>query len=119
MVLSPNSKEGNFNKKGNPYSSGNSFALGTEAYWYPFERFGLFGQIGYNNLNFDTGEGEDVEIYSLRLGLLFNIKGKEKNYATLQLFADRSDLSLSPNSNDEDLRFGFKVGVPFNFKSNL
>lgn len=118
-ITSPNTKEGNYNKIGNTYNTGNLFALSIESYWFPHERYGIFSQLGYDNLNFDDGDGKDIDIYSLRLGIVINIKSKEKNFATLQLFADRSDLSKSPNSKDEDLRFGFKVGVPFSFKKNL
>jgi len=119
VVSTPQSKEGNYNKKGNEYNFGFLSELGLEAYYFPFERYGIFGQVGYSNINFDHGKGEDVELYSMRLGLLMNLKAKEKNFATLQLFADRSDLSKSPNGNDDNLLFGFKVGVPFNFKQKL
>ena len=118
-VSTPQSKEGNYNTKGNLYDFGFLSELGAEIYWFPWERYGIFGQVGYSNLNFDAGQGEDAEVYSMRLGLLMNLKAKEKNFATLQLFADRSDLSKSPNSRDENLLFGFKVGVPFNFKQKL
>ncbi|MCC4214717.1 hypothetical protein [Leeuwenhoekiella parthenopeia] len=119
VVSTPQSKEGNYNKKGNEYNFGFLSELGLEAYYFPFERYGIFGQVGYSNINFDPGKGEDAELYSMRLGLLMNLKAKEKNFATLQLFADRSDLSKSPNGNDNNLLFGFKVGVPFNFKQKL
>ncbi|WP_339847623.1 hypothetical protein [uncultured Dokdonia sp.] len=118
-VTTINSSEGNINSNGNPYSVGNRFSIGGEVYYFPLERYGLFGQVGYNKLNFDTSEGEDKELYNLRLGLVINLKNKKKNFATLQLFADRSDLSLSPNSTDKDLRFGFKLGLPFNFTQKL
>jgi len=118
-ITEPRERDGNFNINGNSYNFAFNLGLGGEVYWYPTERFGLFGLIGYNNLNFDNGKGKDIEIYNLRLGTLFNIKSKDKEFATLQLFADRSDLSLSPNGSDENLRFGFKIGLPFNFKNKL
>ena len=118
-IVTPNTLEGNLNAKDNDYSFGEKYGISAETYWFPFNRYGIFGQVGYNSINFRPGDGEDIDIWNLRLGVLINIKSKKKNFATLQLFADRSDLSLSPNGKDNNLRFGFKVGVPFNFKEKL
>ncbi|WP_179339537.1 hypothetical protein [Winogradskyella ludwigii] len=119
IITNPNKIEGNYNTDGQLYNYGLKTSVGVEAYLYPSTHFGLFGQIGYSHVEFDTGKGKDSEIYNMRLGILINLKSKEKNFATLQFFADRSDLSKSPNSEDKDLRFGFKLGIPFYFKSQL
>ncbi|PZW39033.1 hypothetical protein LX95_02173 [Mesonia algae] len=54
----------------------------------------------------------------MRLGILFNLKNKEKDkpLVTIQTFLDRADLSLSPNGKDNDLRFGLGIGLPINLK---
>ncbi|WP_396597103.1 hypothetical protein [Dokdonia sp. R86516] len=119
IISTPNLIQGNLNKNGFDYNYAFTTALGVELFWFTTTHFGLFGQVGYNNQNFDVSQGKDMEIYKLRLGTVINLKNKKKNFATLQLFADRSDLSLSPNSTDKDLRFGFKLGLPFNFTQKL
>ena len=59
------------------------------------------------------------------MGLLLNLKSndKTKNIITLQVFVDRSDLKKSPtpkvNPDEDDWRFGFKVGLPINLKSGI
>ena len=100
------------------FGFGSSFAF--EAYYYPFPLpIGMFGRIGYENVKFNNGSLLDnIEKYPLRLGLLFSIKNKENNkpVVTIQTFLDRTDLNLSPNGEDKDLRFGLGIGLPINIK---
>lgn len=100
------------------YGTGNSFSF--ELYYYPFKLpVGIFGRIGYEYINFSRFTNiKDKEISPLRLGLLFSLKNKEKDkpLITVQTFMDRTDLSLSPNGNDNDLRFGLGIGLPINIR---
>lgn len=100
------------------YGTSNSFMF--EVYYYPFALpVGLFGYVGYQYINFSRlKDVEDKEISPMRFGLLFNLKNKEKDkpLVTIQTFIDRTDLSLSPNGKDNDLRFGVGVGLPINIK---
>lgn len=102
------------------YDFGNSVALAAEVYYYPFDvALGLFGRIGYQYINFSSDKDTiDQEISPMRLGIIYNInnKVKDKPVVVLQAFLDRTDLSLSPNGNDDDLRFGFGVGLPIYFR---
>lgn len=95
--------------------------ISAELYWFPINGYGIFGQLGYTGLNFDSGISGDKDRYNLRAGLLFNLKNKDKlkNIFTLQLFADRSDLELAPNGDDANLKFGVKIGLPININSAL
>ncbi|WP_299242223.1 hypothetical protein [uncultured Aquimarina sp.] len=107
------------------YQYGTSSDFSFEAYWLPKYGnwpIGLFGSAGYSYTNFPSGEDiEDIEVGRMRLGLLVNLKSKDKtkNILTFQTFLDRSDLSLDPKGEDKDLRFGFKIGLPINIKSSL
>ena len=100
------------------YGTSNSFKL--ETYCYPFNiPVGLFGIISYEYINFSRlKDVKDKELSPMRLGILFNLKNKEKDkpLVTIQTFLDRTDLSLSPNGRDNDLRFGLGVGLPINIK---
>ena len=91
-----------------------------EAYYYPFKLpVGFFGRLGYSYVNFGRLKNiKDIELTPMRLGLLFNLKNKEENkpIVTVQTFLDRTDLSLSPNGRDNDLRFGLGVGLPINIR---
>lgn len=102
------------------YEFGFGSAFTFEAYYYPFPiPMGLFGRVGYENVKFNKGSLLDnIEKYPMRLGLLFSIKNKEKNkpVVTIQTFLDRTDLNLSPNGDDKDLRFGLGIGLPINIK---
>lgn len=101
------------------YQYGNTLGLTFETYYYPANfPIGLFGSIGYSSLKFPKDSGiKNKEIAPLRLGLLAKIKNTDakKDIVTLQLFLDRTDLSLAPNGGDKDLRFGIGLGVPINF----
>ena len=81
---------------------------------------GLFGRIGYENIKFNRGSSaDDIEKYPMRIGVLFNLKNKEKDkpVVTIQAFLDRTDLNLDPTSDpDNDLRFGLGIGLPINIK---
>ncbi|AXT55393.1 hypothetical protein D1815_06340 [Aquimarina sp. AD1] len=107
------------------YQYGTSSDFSFEAYWLPKYGnwpVGLFGNVGYSYTNFPSGEDiEDIEVGRMRLGLLVNLKAKDKtkNILTFQAFLDRSNLSLDPKGEDKDLRFGFKIGLPINIKSSL
>jgi|GEM_PF-2160951 len=100
------------------YGTSNSFKL--ETYYYPFNiPIGLFGIISYEYINFSRlKDVKDKELSPMRLGILFNLKNKEKDkpLVTIQTFLDRTDLSLSPNGTDNDLRFGLGIGLPINIK---
>lgn len=100
------------------YGTSNSFKL--ETYYYPFNiPIGLFGIISYEYINFSRlKDVKDKELSPMRLGILFNLKNKEKDkpLVTIQTFLDRTDLSLSPNGRDNDLRFGLGIGLPINIK---
>ena len=99
------------------YGFGRAFSL--ETYYYPFSiPVGIFGILGYQRINFNrTSIIDDKEIYPFRGGVLFSLTNKEKNKpkVTIQAFVDRTDLNLSANGDDQDLRFGLGVGLPFNF----
>ncbi|WP_299764235.1 hypothetical protein [uncultured Dokdonia sp.] len=111
------------NANGIDYDYGFSIAGQAEVYLYPYNDYvGVFGVVGYRKRFGIEGEISDrTERYNLRLGTLFNLKNKSKktNLLTLQIFADRSDLSKSPDGSDQNLRFGFNVGLPVNFSSQL
>ena len=102
------------------YKYGTSNEFKVEAYYYPFNvPVGFFGRIGYQFINFSRlKEVDDKEISPMRLGILFNLKNKEKDKpaVVIQTFVDRSDLSLSPNGVDNDLRFGLGIGLPINVR---
>lgn len=99
------------------------FGFGTRLTWdsyiYPFNApIGVFGSIGYENISFNSGSPiKDKELYPMRLGLLFSLTNKEskKPNVTVQAFIDRSNLKLSLNGEDKDLRFGLGIGLPINF----
>ncbi|TSE05865.1 hypothetical protein [Aquimarina algiphila] len=91
-------------------------------FYLAWKNLGAFVNVGYDNMMFSEESGvSDLESYPGRLGLLLNLKSKdeEKNILTLQLFMDRQDLNKSPNGDDKDLRFGFKVGLPINISKKL
>jgi hypothetical protein len=102
------------------YEYGFGSAFDFETYYYPFKvPIGFFAKIGYKNISFNKISNlKDKELYPMRLGLLFNLKNKKKDspVITLQTFIDRTDLNLSPNGQDQDLRFGLGVGLPINIK---
>ncbi|TXK80163.1 hypothetical protein [Mesonia sp. K4-1] len=102
------------------YEYGTSNSVKLETYYYPFNiPVGLFGIISYEYINFSRQKNvKDKELSPMRLGVLFNLKNKEKDkpLVTIQTFLDRTDLSLSPNGRDNDLRFGLGVGLPINLK---
>ena len=94
--------------------------------YFTYEGIGLFTQVGYLNKSFKKEKGIDrIEMYPFRIGALINIKNKDKtkNLTTLQLFADRSDLSIDPTPSDPDKagdwRVGFKLGLPISLKNKL
>jgi hypothetical protein len=120
-----NEKVGYTNGRGESYEYGTTTSAMIEAYG-TWKNIGLFGQLGYNNLNFkDDKNIKNIERYPFRAGILFNLKStdKTKNLLTLQIFADRSDVSIDPTPADPtkagDWRFGFKIGLPINTKSEL
>ncbi|MDY2586783.1 hypothetical protein [Winogradskyella aquimaris] len=99
------------------YGFGQRFTLDT--YFYPLDLpIGLFGIISYEKIDFSSrSSAKDKEMYPLRLGLLFSLVNKDskKPNITIQTFLDRTDLNLSPNGKDKDLRFGLGIGLPINF----
>ena len=99
------------------YGFGNQFKW--EAYLYPFNApIGLFGTIGYEKIDFSSrSTAKDKELYPMRLGILFSLanKNSKKPNITIQTFLDRTDLNLSPNGKDDDLRFGIGIGLPVSF----
>lgn len=101
------------------YEYGFGFSLIFDIYYYPFSLpVGLFGIIGYNHVGFNkTSILKDINRNPMRLGLLFSLANKEKKKPaiTIQAFLDRTDLALSPNGTDNDLRFGIGLGLPINF----
>lgn len=103
----------------NQYQYGNSLGLTAELIIYPFKLpVGFFSSIGYSKTVFPGATGiSSIELSPMRLGTLLNFKKKdsEKDVVVVQLFLDRSDLSLSPNGVDNDLRFGLGIGVPLSF----
>lgn len=102
------------------YEHGFGRAINLEAYYYPFKLpVGVFGKIGYQKITFNKGSIlNDQERIPMRLGMLFNLKGKEKNktIVTIQTFMDRTNLNLAPNGNDKGLRFGLGIGLPINIR---
>lgn len=104
----------------NTYEYGNSIAFSGEVFYYPIKiPLGLFGKISYEYINFSSDKDiKDKELAPLRVGVVYNItnKNKGKPLVVIQAFFDRTDLSLSPNGTDNDLRFGFGVGLPINIK---
>jgi hypothetical protein len=103
----------------NAYQYGNSLGFNADIIIYPVELpVGLFASIGYSKLQFPSSTGiDDIELSPMRLGALINFKkkGSEKDNVVVQLFIDRTDLSLAPNGNDNDLRVGLGIGIPFKF----
>jgi len=102
------------------YEYGTSNSVRLETYYYPFDiPVGLFGIVSYEYINFSRlKDVKNKELSPMRLGILFNLKNKEKDkpLITIQAFLDRTDLSLSPNGRDNDLRFGLGIGLPINIK---
>jgi hypothetical protein len=80
---------------------------------------GIFAEFSHRYVDFgDDSLAENLQITPLRLGLLLNLKNKEKDKPmfTLSLFMDRTDLSKTPNEPDDDMRIGLGLGIPINFK---
>lgn len=103
----------------NTYEYGFGSAFNLEMYYYPFKSVGLFGKIGYQNIKFNRESLlKDVALYPMRLGVLFNVTGKNKSepIVTIQTFIDRTNLNLDPNGEDKDLRFGIGIGLPINIR---
>ncbi|AUC16082.1 hypothetical protein BTO06_13350 [Tenacibaculum sp. SZ-18] len=100
------------------YGFGSSFNF--EMYYYPFKiPLGFFGSFTYHHIKFSkVGLLENLERLPMRLGMLFNLKGKKdsKPIVTIQAFVDRTDLNLEPNGDDKDLRFGLGFGLPINIR---
>ena len=102
------------------YEYGTGAAFTFEGYYYPFQvPIGMFASIGYQIIKFNSSSDiKDKELYPLRLGLLFSLTNKDegKPLVTIQTFIDRTNLSLSPNGKDNDLRFGLGIGLPIYLK---
>lgn len=117
-VIFTNSDTAFLGDSGFEYGFSSSFSL--EAFYYPFKvPVGVFGRIGYENIRFNRGSTLDnIEMYPMRLGLLFSLKNKEKDkpILTIQTFVDRTDLNLDPSQPDNDLRFGIGIGLPINIR---
>ncbi|WP_228851455.1 hypothetical protein [Aegicerativicinus sediminis] len=103
-----------------PYVYGFKYGLFADAYALFFkQKFGVFGEIKYENISFGDETGvDDIDLLPLRLGILYTFKSKEKDatFLVARIFMDRTDLGLSPNKPDNDLRIGFGVGIPINFR---
>ena len=101
------------------YEYGTGFRMGADFYYYPFSiPIGVFGSISYEFINFSSStKVDDIEISPMRLGILFDLKNKEKDKpaVTIQAFIDRTDLNKSPTGDNGDLRFGLGVGLPVTF----
>lgn len=105
----------------NLYEYGFGTSIDVDLYAFPCENIplGVFLEFSHEYISFDEDKGVDnIQLTPLRLGLLYNLKNKEKDkpIVSISLFMDRTDLSLSPNGNDNDLRFGLGVGIPVNFR---
>ncbi|WP_163517953.1 hypothetical protein [Gelidibacter japonicus] len=104
----------------NSYAYGFSTAIDFDIYYFPIEfPIGLFAEVRYEYINYSSSKDiDDKELSPLRVGFLYNLKNKEKDkpFLTVTLFMDRTDLSLSPNGVDNDLRFGLGVGLPVNLR---
>ncbi len=108
-----------------PYSYGASSTLSAEFYFF-MGNFGLFGTVGHNGTYYDFEKKSinDSHRYPFRAGIIGNLKPKKdaKTALTLQVFIDRSDLSIDPRGTLEnpidDWRFGFKFGLPIFLKPN-
>ena len=106
---------------GNIYEYGLGASVNIDLYLFPSEDvpLGVFLEFAHEYIDFkDDKDIDDIQLTPLRLGLLYNLKNKEedKPIVTVSLFMDRTDLSLSPNGSDNDLRFGLGVGIPINFR---
>lgn len=122
-IIVTNEKVGYSNSRNEDYTYGVESSVMIEAYG-TYKNIGLFGQIGYNNLNFRNNTNvKNMERYPFRAGILLNLKDETKNIITLQVFVDRSDLSIDPTPRDisknDDWRFGFKIGLPIFVKNQL
>ena len=103
-----------------PFEYSFKAGLSIDAYVWLKEDFGVFGNIGYNKFNFDTNT-LDKETVPLRAGLMLDINRADKKgkIAVIQAFIDRRDITVAPDGENEELRFGFKIGIPINVKSSL
>lgn len=103
------------------YDYGFGSEISLNFYLFPREEvpLGIFAEFSHRYVDFgDDSLAENLQITPLRLGLLLNLKNKEKDKPifTLSFFVDRTDLSKTPNDPDEDMRIGLGLGIPINFK---
>ncbi|MCM4155982.1 hypothetical protein [Gramella sp. AN32] len=103
------------------YSDAFKVGASLEGYLWVLNDFGIFSKIGINNYNYSSEIIKDKSEIPFRLGVLYEFKNSKESgkVAVIQAFLDRNDLKNHPQAKDQNLRFGFKVGIPINIKSKL
>jgi hypothetical protein len=82
---------------------------------YSFETYaslknlGVFCKIGYSK-NQALAKQDAIPFET---GIMINLKSEKKNIVSVLLFVERENLHLHP---DDDMNFGFKIGLPINIK---
>ena len=108
------------------YTYGTNSNIAGEVYLF-YKNFGVFGQLAFDGTYFDFENTKinDIEKVPMRLGALFNLKSNDnsKNILTMQIFVDRSDITIDPtpskSPDNDDWRFGFKIGLPINITKGI
>ncbi len=103
-----------------PFAYAFKKGVSLDAYLWIVENFGVFAKLGYNSLDFQVNSLDNSKI-PFQTGIMFDVnrhdnKGK---LAVIQAFIDRGDVTVAPENNKEELRFGFKIGIPVNLKDSL
>lgn len=92
-----------------------------DGYCWILNDFGIFSTIGFNRYSFNEDKTYDNDKIPWRLGLMYEFKklNKPGKIAVIQAFLDRNDLQNHPQQKDENIRFGFKIGIPINVRTSL
>lgn len=120
-ILVANQKVGYTNSIG--YSYGVRSTLGIEMYLL-IKNYGIFSTLSHNGTYYDFKKKaiNDKHVYPFRAGLMANLRAKKdsKTALTLQVFIDRSDVTIDPTGtvakSIDDWRLGFKFGLPIFLK---
>lgn len=102
------------------------YSNSTEEYKYTFahsvgaEVYGGHNNIGlYSRIEYKEGRRDGdflTKSFPWEFGIYASVKSSKKDLFTLLLFVRRSDLFINP---DDDMKMGFKIGLPFQFNKNL
>jgi hypothetical protein len=112
-LMNSNTKVAYINKTGANYDYSFGIDPGVELYG-GFNSFGLYSRLEFKEAR-QHGQTLSKSI-PFEIGTFMTVKSDKKDLLTVSIFVNRHDLNVHP---DNDLNFGFKVGLPFNFNTNL